>query len=165
MWELDHKEGWALKKWCFWNVVLEETLESPWDSKEVQPVNPKENHPWIFIKGADSEAETPILWPPASKNWLSGKDSDVGQDWRQKEKGTIKDEIFGWHHRLDGHEFEHAFGDGDGQESLACCSPLGHKVSDTTEWLNNNKYMDKQQVYPFICQWALKLFPCLNYCK
>ena len=104
MWELDHKESWALKKWCFWTVVLEKTLESPLDWKESQPVNPKGNQSLIFIGRTDAEA--PILWPPDVKNWLTGKDPDAGKDWRQEEKGTTKDEMVAWHHRLDGHDFQ-----------------------------------------------------------
>ena len=98
MWELDHKESWALKNWCFWTVVLEKTLESPLDSKEIQLVNPKKNQSWIFIGRTDVEAETPILWPPDAKNWLTGKDPDTGKDWRQEKKVTTEDEIVGWHH-------------------------------------------------------------------
>jgi len=135
MWEFDYKENWALKNWCFWTVVLEKTLESPWDSKEIQPVNPKENQSWIFIGRTDAEAEAPKLWPPVAKNWLTGKDSDARKDWRQEDKGTTKDEMAGWHHLLDGHEFEQALGVGGGQGSLACCSSRGHKESDTTEQL------------------------------
>ena len=105
MWELDYKESWALKNWCFWTVVLEKTLESPSDWKETQPVHPKGNQSWIFIGRADAEAETPIFWPPDVKNWLIWKDPDAGKDWRQ-EKGTTEDEMAGWHHRLNGHEFE-----------------------------------------------------------
>ena len=104
MWELDYKESWAPEKWCFWNVVLEKTLESPLDSKEIQPVNPKGNQSWMVIGRTDAEAETPILWPPDVKNWLIGKDPDVGKI--EEEKGTTEDEMAGWHHRLDGHEFE-----------------------------------------------------------
>ena len=134
MWELDYKEIWTLKNWCFWTVVLDKTLESPLDYKEIQPVHPKGNQTWIFIGRTDAEAETPILWPPDAKNWLTGKDSNAGKDWRE-EKGTTEDEMVGWH-QLDGHEFEQAPGVGDGQESLACCSPRGHKDSDTTKQLN-----------------------------
>ena len=105
MWELDHKESWALKNWSFWTVVLEKTLESPVDCKEIQPVHPKGNQSWIFIGRTDAEAETPILWPPDAKNWLIGKDHDAGKDWRW-EKGMTEDEMVGWHHQLDGHEFE-----------------------------------------------------------
>jgi len=103
MWELDYKEGWVLKNWFLWIVVLK-TLESPLDCKEVQPVHPKGNHSWVFI-GRTDEAETPILWPPDVKSWLIWKDPDAGKDWRQEEKGTTEDEMVGWHHRLNGHEF------------------------------------------------------------
>ena len=133
MWELDYKESWALKNWCFWTVVLEKTLENPLDCKEIQPVHPKGAQSWIFTGRTDTV--TPILWLPAEKNWLTGKDSDAGKDWRQEEKGTNEDETVGWHHQLDGHEFEKAPGGSDGQGGLACCSPWGHKESDTTELL------------------------------
>ena len=106
MWELDYKESRVLKNWCFWTVVLEKTLESPLDSKEIQPVHPKGNKSWIFIERTDIEAETPILWPPGAKNWLIWKDPDVGKDWRQEEKGMTEDEMVEWHHRLNGHEFK-----------------------------------------------------------
>ena len=106
MWELDYKESWAQKNWCFWTVELENILESPLDCKEIKPVNPQGNQSWIFIGRTDAEAETPILWPPDAKNWLTGKDPDAGKDWRWEEKGMTKDEIVGWHHQLDGHEFE-----------------------------------------------------------
>ena len=134
MWELDQKEGWMLKNWWFWIVVLEKALESPWDSKEIKPVSPKGNQPWIFIGRTD--AETPILWPPDVKNWLTGKDPDAGKDWGQEERGTTEDEMVGWHHRLNGHEFGWTLGVGDGQEGLACCGSWGRKESDITEWLN-----------------------------
>ena len=127
MWELDYKESWVLKNWCFWTVVLEKTLESPLDCKEIQLVNPKGNQSWIFIGRTDVEAETPILGLPDPKNWLIGKDPDAGKDWRQEEKGTIDDEMVGWHHWFDGHEFEQALVCGDGHESPECCSPWGHK--------------------------------------
>ena len=136
MWELDHKEVWALKNWCFWSVVLEKTLESPLDCTEIKPVNPKGNQHWIFIGRTDAEAETPILWSPDAKNWLTGKDPDAGKDWRQEDKGTTEDEMVRWHHWLNGHEFEQAPGGGDGQGGLACCSPWSCKESDMTEWLN-----------------------------
>ena len=138
MWELDYKESWEPKNWYFWTMVLEKTLKSPLDCKEIKPVNTKENQSWIFIGRTDAEAETPILWPPDVKNWLIRKDADPGDDWRQ-EKGMTEDEMVGWHHRLNGHEFEQAPGDGEGEGSLACCSAWGHKESDTTEWLNNNR--------------------------
>ena len=107
IWELDHKEGWVPKNWCFWTVVLEKTLESPLDCKEIQPVSPKGNQFWIFIGGTDAEAETPMIWPPEGKNWLIGKDSDAGKDWRQEEKGMTEGKMVGWHHWFDEHEFEH----------------------------------------------------------
>ena len=134
-------KSWTIKKaewknWCFWPVVLAKTLESPSDCKEIQPVHPKGSQSWIFIGRTDVEAETPILWPLDTKSWLTGKDPDAGKDWRQEEKGTTEDEMVGWHHWLNEHEFEQAPGVGDGQRSLACCSPWSQKESDTTEWLN-----------------------------
>ena len=134
MWELDHKESRVPKNGCFWTVVLEKTLESPLDCKEIQPAHPKENQPWIFIGRTDAEAETPILWPPDVKNWLIWKDPDAGKDWRREEKGTTEDEMVGWHHRLDGQEFEQAPGDGEAQGGLLCCGPWG-PLSQT--WLGN----------------------------
>ena len=136
MWELDYKESWAPNNWCFWTVVLEKTLESPLDCKEIKPINSKGNLSWIFVGRTVAETETPILWPPNVKNWLTGKDPDAGKDWRQEEKGMMENEMVGWHHWLDGHEFEHALGVGNAQGSLECCRPCGHKESDTTEWLN-----------------------------
>ena len=106
MWELDYKESWALKDWCFWTVVLEKILKSPSDCKEIKPVNPDRNQPWIFIERTDAETKVPIVWPPDAKNWLTGKDSDAGKDWRWEEKGTTEDEMVGWHHRINGHECE-----------------------------------------------------------
>ena len=135
MWELDYKECWALKKWYFWTVVLEKTLESPLDCKEIKPVNLKGNQSWIFIGRTDAEAETPMLWPPDAKNWLNWKDPDPGKDW-QWEKGTIEDEMVGWHHRLNVHEFEYSPGVGDGQGVLECCNPGLCKEWDTAEQLN-----------------------------
>ena len=128
MWEFDYKESWALKNWCFWTVVLEKTLESPLECKEIQPVHPKGNQSWIFIGRMDAEAETAILRPPEMKNWFTGKDPNAGKDWRWKEKGTTEDKMVGWHYQLDGLEFELALGVGDGQGRLACCSPWGHRV-------------------------------------
>ena len=144
MWELDYKESWALKNWWFWTVVLEKTLESPLDCKEIQPVNAKGNQPWIFIGRTDAEAEAPVLWPPDAKSWLIGKDPDARKDRRQEKKGTTEDEMVGWHHRLNGHELEQAPGYGEGQEWLACCSPWGCKEWDTTEWLNNKSKGQKR---------------------
>ena len=124
------------KNWCFWNVVLEKTLESRLDCKEIKAVNPEGNQLSTFIGKTDAEAKTPILWPPDVKNWLMGKDPDAGKDWRQEEKGTTEDKMVGWHHWLDGHEFEQAPRVGDGQECLACCIPWGCKESDMTERVN-----------------------------
>ena len=120
MWELDHKESWAPKNWCFWTVVLEKTLESPLDGKEFKPVNPKGNQSWISIGRNDVEAETPILWLPNARNWLIGKDAVAGKDWRRDEKGMIEDEMIGWHHRLNGHRFS--------------LSKLWELVMDTEAW-------------------------------
>ena len=145
MWELDHKEVWTPKNWCFRIVVLEKTLESPLDCKEIKPVNCKGDQSWIFIGRTDTEAETPILWPHDAKNWLTGKNPEAGKDWRQEEKGRTEDEMVGWHHWLNGHEFEHGLGVGDGQGSLACCSLWGGKESNTTEWLNGTEAMEKKR--------------------
>ena len=136
MWELDYKESWVLKNWCFWTVVLEKTLESPLDCKEIQAVHPKGDQSWVFIGRTDVEDETPILCPPDAKSWLIGKDPDAGKDWGQEEKGTAEDEMVGWHHLFNGHEFGWTPGVGDGQGGLACCGSWGHKESDITEWLN-----------------------------
>ena len=136
MWELDHKESWAPKNWFFWTAVLEKILESAFDSKDIQLVNPKGNQFWIFIEMTHAEAETPRVWPPDVKNWLTGKDPDAGKDWRQEEKGMTEDETGVWHHWLDGHEFEQALGVGNRQGSQACWSPWSCKKSDMTEGLN-----------------------------
>ena len=138
MWELDHKESWMLKNWCFWIMVLK-TLESPLDCKEIQPVNPKGNQSWIFIGRTDAEAEAPILWSPDAKIRHVGKDPDAGKDWRQQQKPETEDEMVGGHHRLDGHEFEQVPGDVEWQWGLVCCSPWGLKELDMTEWLHNSK--------------------------
>ena len=148
LWEWDHKEGWALKSWCFWTVVLDKTLESPLDCKEIQPANPKRNQSWIFIGRTDAKAEAPILWPPDASSWLIRKDPDARKDWRQEEKGTTENDMVGWHHWLNGHEFKQSLGDGEGQGGVACCSPWGHKESDTTEWLNNNNHVSKMTQHP-----------------
>ena len=137
-------ESWTIKKAeClridgFWTVVLEKTLENPLDSKEIQPVHPKGNQSWIFTGRTDAESEAPILWPPDAKNQLIGKDPDAGKDWRQEEKGMTEDEMVGWHHWLDGHEFKQAPGVGAGQGSLLCCCPWGRKELNMISQLNNN---------------------------
>ena len=138
IWELDCEESWALKNWCFWTVVLEKTLESPLDCKEIQLVHPKGNQSWDFFGRTDAKAETPILWPPHTKNWLTGKDSDAGRDWGQEEKETTEDEMAGWHHRLDGREFECTPGVGDRQGGLACYDSCSHK-----EWTQLSYWTDR----------------------
>ena len=129
MWELDWEESWPPKNWCFWTVVLEKTLESPLDCKEIQPVHSKGDQSWVFFGRNDAKTETPVLWPPHAKSWLIGKDSDAGRDWGQEE-------MAGWHHQLNGRESEWAPGVGDGQGGLACCDSWGRKESDMTEWLD-----------------------------
>ena len=129
MWELDCEEHWVPKNWCFWTVVLEKTLESPLDCKEIQPVHSEGDQPWDFLGRTDAKAEASVIWPPHGKCWLIGKDSDAGRDWGQEEKGTTDDEMAGWHHRLNG-------GVGDGQGGLACCDSWDHKELDMTERLN-----------------------------
>ena len=142
MWELDYKESWALKNGCFWAVVLEKTLESSLNCKEIQSVQPKGNQYWVFIERTDAEAETPILWPRDAKSWLTGKDPDAGKVWRQEENGAIEDEMVGWYHQLDGHAFEKTLGVCDAavhaqkSRSLPCHSAWGQRESDTTDWLN-----------------------------
>ena len=132
MWELYCEETWAPKNWCFWTVVLEKTLESSLECKDIQPVHSKGDQSWVFIGRTDAKAEAPILWPLHAKSWLIGKDSDAGRDWGQEEKGMTEDEMAGWHHRLDGREFEWTSGVGDGQGGLACCDSWGRKELDTT---------------------------------
>ena len=133
------------KNWCFWTVVLQKTLESPLDCKEIQPVYPKGNQSWIFIGRTNVETETPILWPPDVKNWFIWKDPDAGKDWRREEKGKTKDEMAGQHHRLNGHEFEWTPGVGDGQGGLACCSPRGWSQTQLNDWTKLKKGV--QQVH------------------
>ena len=132
IWELNHKEGWALKNWCFWTMVLEKTLENPLGCKEIKPVNPKGNQPWIFIGRTDAKAEAPILCPPDAKDQLIGKDPDAGKDWRQEEKRVTADEMAGWHHQHNGYESEQTPQDNEGQGSLGCCSLWSCKQLDTT---------------------------------
>ena len=139
MWELDLKEGWMPKNWCFSIVVLEKPLESPLDIKEIKPVNPKGNQSGIFIGRTDNEIL--IFWPPDAKIWLIRKDPDAGKDWKQEEKQMTEDEVVEWPHWLNGHEFEETLGDGEGQGSLVCCSSWGCKDLDMTERFNNNNSM------------------------
>ena len=143
MWELDCEESWAPKNWCFWTVVLENTLESPLYCKEIQPVHSKGYQSWVFLGKTDAKAETPVLWPPHTKSWLIWKDSDAGRDWGQEEKGMTEDEMAGWHHQLYGHEFKWTPGVGDGQGGLPCSDSWGHKESDTTEWLHWLNWREK----------------------
>ena len=135
MWELDYKESWTLKNWCFWTAVLEKTLGSPLDCKNIQPVHAKGDQSWMFVGRTDVEAETPRLWPPDVKRWLIWKDPDAGKDWGQEEKGTTEDETVERHHWLNGHGFGWTLGIGDGQGGLGCCGSWGCKELDTTEWL------------------------------
>ena len=157
MWELDYKESWALKNRCFWTVVLEKTLVSPLDCKEIQPVHPKGDQSWVFIERTDVEAETLILWPPDAKSWLIGKDPDAGKDWGQVEKGTTE-EMVGWHHRLNEHRFGWTPGVGDGQGGLVCCSSWGRKELNTTEWLNWTE-LNWASVDFGICEFFLEAIP------
>ena len=149
-------ESWTIKKAEHWRIdafklVLEKTLKSPLDCKQIKPVYPKGNQLWIFIRRIDSEAEAPILWLPDAKSWLTGKNPGAGEDWGQEEKGVTENELVGWHHRFHGHEFEQTPGDSEGQGSLACCSPWGGKDSDMTEWLNNNHQLTRRG------QWAVSI--------
>ena len=130
MWEFDHKEGWVLKNWCLQTVVLEKPLESPFNSKEMKPINPQGNQPWIVIGRTDAKAQ--ILWIPDVKNWLTGKDPDADRDWGQEEKRATEDEMTRWHHQLNGHVFEQTPGDSEGQGSLVCCSSRDCEGSDMT---------------------------------
>ena len=136
MWELDYKVSWAQKNWCFWTVVLEKTLATPLDCKDIQPVHPKGDQSWVFIGKTDVEAETLILWSPDAKSWFIWKDPDAGKDWEQEEKGMTEDEMVRRHHWLDGHMFRWTPGVGDRQGGMACCGSWSHEESDTTERLN-----------------------------
>ena len=168
MWELDHKEDWAPKNLCFQTVVLNNTPESPLDSKEIKPVHLKGNHPWIFIGRADAEAEAPILWPPDVKSWLIGKDPDVGKDWRQEEKHMTEDEMIGWHYWLNGHElFKPIPGDREGQGSPESCSSWGHEESDITDGpkdKNTKRYHIPWPtgIHPKFIKWVqyMQISPC-----
>ena len=137
MWELDHKERWVTKNWCFWTVMLEKILKSPLDNKEIKPVNPKGNQPWIFIGRTDTEDEDPVLWPPDAKNWLIGKNFDARKDWGKEEKRTTEDEMFGCCHWLSGHEFEQTSGDNEGQWSLCTAGHGVAKEAMSRTWLSD----------------------------
>ena len=143
MWELDYKERRTPRNWCFWTVVLEKTLESSLDCKEIQPVHSKGDQSWVFIGGTDVEAGTPIFRPPYVKSSLIWKDPDAGKDWEQEEKGTTDDEMVGWHHLLNGHGFGWTLGFDDGQGGLVCCSSWDCKESDLTEWQLNWTFLVK----------------------
>ena len=156
MWELDYKESWAPKNWYFWTVVLEKTLESSLDCKEIHPVHPKGDQSWIFIGRTDAKVEAPILWPPDAKSWLIRKHPDVGKDWSQEEKGTTEDEMVGWHHWLNAHEFEQAPGDSEGQGSLVCYSPWDREKLDTTETEQQRRCFTYWDFMPF---WILFTLP------
>ena len=164
MWELDYKENWVLKNWRFWSVVLEKTLESALDCKEIKPIDPKGNQSWIFIGRTDAEAEAPILWPPSVKNWLIGKDPNAEKDWRQEQKGMTEDEMVGWHHWLDGHEFQQVLEVGNGQGSLVCFSPWGCKELDMTEWLNLTDPFTGVS-YPCSLVWIMNKCVEINECQ
>ena len=151
MWELDCEECWAPKNWCFWTVVLEKTLESLFNCKEIQPVCTKGDWSCVFIGRTDIEAETPKLWPPDVKSWLIWKDPDVAKDWGQGEKGTTEDKMVGWHHRHNGHGSGWTPGVGDEQGGLACCGSWGHKESDTTERLNWTEWLVMLSTFSCAC--------------
>ena len=155
MWELNYKESWVPKNWCFWTAVFEKTLESLLDCKEIQPDHSEGDQSWDFFGRNDAKAETPVLWPPHAKSWLIGKDSDAGRDWGQEKKGMTEDKMAGWHHGLDGRESEWTLEVGDGQGGLACCDSWGrgHKESDTTEQLN---WTDILSPLAFLSQAILK---------
>jgi len=152
IWELDHREGWVQKSWCFWTVVLEKTLENPLNSKEIKPVNNKGNQLWLFIGRTAAEAEAPLFWLPDVTSQLIGKVSDAGKDWRQEEQGATEDETVGWHHWLNGHEFEQTLGDSEGQGSLVCFSSQSCKELDMTELLRQwmSKYMQSVLNFPTV---------------
>ena len=161
MWELDYKESWALKNWCFWTVVLEKTLESPLDCKDIKPINPQGNQPWIFIGRTDVEAEAPTLRPPDVKNRLIGKDPDAGKDWGQEEKGMTEDEMVGCHHHLSGREFDQTLGYSEGQGSLVCWNPLGSQrvrhewvTEQQQAWTKPPWRKTKQEAWPSQTQYC-----------
>ena len=158
MWVFDCKEHWEPKNFCFWTVVLEKTLESPLDCKEIQPVHPKGHQPWIFTGRTDAKIETPILWPPDVKSWLIWKDPDARKDWRREKKGTTEDEVVRWHHRRDRHEYESTPGVGDGQGSLPCCSPwscrVGHNWATELNWMKKETHF---KIHAYLLRWAIRV--------
>ena len=155
MWELDCEESWVLKNWCFWTMVLEKTLDSPLDSKEIQLVHSEGEQPWDFFGSNDAKAETPVLWSPHVKCWLIGKDSDAGRDWGQEQKEMTEDEMTGWHRRLNGHEFEWTLGFGDGQRGLVCCNSWGHS---RTDWVTELKWTELSIIFSFAIRETLSLY-------
>ena len=157
MWELDYKESWVPKTWCFWTVVLEKTLESPLECKVIQPVHPKGDQPRVFTGRTDVEAVIPILWPPNGKSWFIWKDPDAGKDWRQEEKVMTEGEMVGQHHWHNGHGFGWTPGVGDGQGGLVCCSSWGHKELNKTEGLN---WTDK----PLLLHWTFEILWSFPFC-
>ena len=166
MWELDCEESWALKNWCFWIVVLEKTLESPLDCKEIQLVHPKGDQSWVFIGRTDAKAETGILWLPHEKSWLTGKDPDAGRDWGLEEKGMTEDEMAGWHHWLVGHGFGWTLGVGDGQGGLACwLQRVGHNWVTELNWIiDNGKESEKEYIYIWLNHFVVHL-KLTQHCK
>jgi len=167
MWELDCEESWAPKSWCFWTVVLEKSLESPLDCKEIQPVHSEGDQPWDFFGRNDAKAETPVLWPPHAKSWLIRKDSDAGRDWGQEEKGTTEDEMAGWHHWLAGRGSQWTPGVGDGQGGLVCCNSWGRRVGQdwATDliWLEYSLFnmLCYSMVYSNVNQLYMYIYPLL----
>ena len=158
MWELDCEESWALQNWCFWTVVLEKTLESPLDCKEIQPVHPKGHQSWVFFGRTDAKAETPVLWLPHAKSWLIVRDPDAGRDWGQEEKGMTEDEMAGWHHWLDAHEFGWSPGVGDGQGGLVCWdSWVAKSRTRLSDWTELNPY----SVHCTVC---MHVYVCVCVC-
>ena len=166
MWKLHYKEIWTQKNWCFWTVVLEKTLESPLDCKEIQPVHTKGDQFWVFIGRTDVEAETPVLWPPDTKSWLIWKDHNAGKVWGQEEKGLTEDEMVGWHHQLNGHRFGWTLGVGDEQGGLVCCGSWGRiELTQLSNWteLNIGSSLPIFLNSTHMCQYTVLVFFFLTY--